>query len=219
MPTLAAFVRRLVRDGRVALRDRPTAAPGELDEAATVLAKAHAVDALDLAGPSPPFVAARALAAAALVRQSCWFLASRDEGRAELERALEFPRPAPRDPGHASADLMLRYLPGLLRRARAIDPGDPLADRIAIVLSRWPLSGVLADLDGPPDPPPDWSTAPGLAWRYAERLAAVDRPEWLPTDPDSRGAVAWIVGRRPAGSPRLVEALSVGGGGGAGRGR
>lgn len=213
MPTLAAFVRRLVRDGRVALRQRPLAMAGEAAEAVAVLEKAHAVDALDLAGPPPPFVPAVALAAAELVRQACWFLVSRDEGRDELDRALELPRPLPRDPGHASADLSLRYLPGLLRRARAIDPGDPLADRLATVLRGWPLSGVLADLDGPPDLAPDWSPSAGLAWRYAERLAAVDRPEWLPVDPEGRAAVAWVVGRRAPGSPRLAEALAAVGGG------
>ena len=50
---------------------------------------------------------------------------------------------------HLSADLMLRYLPQILKRARGLDPSDPLVGLLEDVLKRWPLSGVLSDVAEP----------------------------------------------------------------------
>ena len=49
---------------------------------------------------------------------------------------------------------MLRYVPQVLRRARGLDPSDPLVELLANVLRHWPLSGVLSDVRrGPAGPP------------------------------------------------------------------
>jgi hypothetical protein len=84
---------------------------------------------------------------------------------------------------HASADLLFRYLPQVLRRARAIDPSDPLVAMLGAVLRQWPLSGVLSDLDDGPATPPDLAGHPGLMLLYAERFAGRPRPAWQPAGP------------------------------------
>jgi MoxR-vWA-beta-propeller ternary system domain bpX4 len=83
---------------------------------------------------------------------------------------------------HLSADLLLRYLPQILRRARGLDPVDPLADIVAETLRRWPLSGVLSDVEERPVGSLDFEGHPGLMLLYAERLAANDRPGWRPPE-------------------------------------
>ena len=97
-----------------------------------------------MAGPPLLFDEPMALAAAALTQQACWFLVSHAEPPPELERRLVMPAP-PRSPAeHLSADLTLRLLPQVHRRACSRDPADPLVVCLADVLRRWPLSGVLS---------------------------------------------------------------------------
>jgi hypothetical protein len=180
MDTLADFLARLLGEGRVVFRERPRPGPEDAGRAAGVLE--HAFDAvrLDVAGPSIPFDPAAAVAAGELVRRACWALVSHEERVEDLARALTMPM-APTAPAqHLSADLALRYLPQVHRRARAINPADPLRGLIEEVLRRWPLSGVLADLMEGPILPPEALDHPGLFLLYAERLAAHDRPSWRP---------------------------------------
>ncbi len=66
------------------------------------------------------------------------------------------------------ADLMLRYLPQILRRARGLDPSDPLVELLANILRRWPLSGVLSDVD-------EGSAGSLGLWRALRALALVCR--------------------------------------------
>jgi hypothetical protein len=49
------------------------------------------------------------------------------------------------------------------------------------VLRRWPLSGVLADIEQGPLTALDFSGHAGLLLLYAERLARHERPTWFPT--------------------------------------
>ena len=78
---------------------------------------------------------------------------------------------------------MLRYLPQVLKRARGLDPTDPLIRLLEDVLRRWPLSGVLSDVARARSRPLDFGGHPGLLLLYAERLAANDRPAWRPVQP------------------------------------
>jgi hypothetical protein len=120
------------------------------------------------------------VAAAALVWRACWFLLSRNEPETELERLLVLPGPARTAAEHLSADLTLRFLPQVHRRARAHSPSDKLTTLLADLLLRWPLAGVLADLDDGPLTPPTFDDHPGLLMLYAERLAAHHKPAWIP---------------------------------------
>ncbi|HWE40629.1 MAG TPA: hypothetical protein VG406_29050 [Isosphaeraceae bacterium] len=180
MDTLADFLERLLGEGRVVFRARPEPRPEDAGRAASVLGRAFEAVRLDLAGPPIPFDPAAAVAAGELLRRACWALVSHEERVEDLARALTMPM-APETPSrHLSADLALRYLPHVHRRARAIDPGDPLRGLLEDVFRRWPLSGVLAEVVDRPLTPPDTLGHPGLWLLFAERLAAHDRPNWRP---------------------------------------
>jgi MoxR-vWA-beta-propeller ternary system domain bpX4 len=105
---------------------------------------------------------------------------------------LVMPGPPQSPAQHLSADLLLRFLPPVYRRARALDPGDPLGGILEKVLRQWPLSGVLADIEAEPLTPTDFGGHPGLLFLYAERLARHERTAWFPTGPGREYvALAW----------------------------
>jgi hypothetical protein len=182
MADLADFLDRLFNQGEVIFQERPVSGK---DQSGTtdLLRRAHAQELLEIAGPPLEFRPTPALAAAELVRQACWFLVQREQPAEDVERHLGLDPPAVAD-DHLSADLTLRYLPQVHRRARALVPDDPLTQRLAQVLRQWPLSGVLSDLPGRPLTPPDFGHHPGLLLLYAERFVANHKAEWLP---DGRG--------------------------------
>jgi hypothetical protein len=206
MATLAEFLERLFGEGRVAFCSPPAPAPAGADraEAIGVLRRAFAEDLMELAGPPLAIDEAAALAAAEWTRRACWFLASRAEPPEVVEEALELPPPPGSAAAHLSADLTFRYLPGVLRRARAIDPADVLAARLAEVLRAWPLSGAMADVPGPPSSPTDFLGHDGLMLRFAERLAGRpphrEAPGWIPAEGRARAYSTLVLdamGRRP----------------------
>jgi hypothetical protein len=179
MSPLASFLDPLLREGRAVLAEAPAKPETSDAEVLRILQRAYATYRLSIAGPLLEFEPRIALPSAALVHHACWFLVSREETSEEVESLLSMPGP-PRTPSeHLSADLLLRYLPGVHRRARAHNPSDTLTTRLAEILRGWPLSGVLADIDEPPMLAPTFGH-PGLAMLYAERLAQHDRPTWLP---------------------------------------
>jgi hypothetical protein len=180
MAAFEEFLSQLLDHGKVVFgsakppQDRPTAR----DVAA--LADAFATHALSLAGPPIAFDPRAACEAAELVRQASWALVSREERLADLKRRLRMTTAPSRPAQHLSADLLLRYVPQILRRARGLDPTDPLIQILADLLRRWPLSGVLSDVEDGPLVALDFGQHPGLLLLYAERLAANDRPAWRP---------------------------------------
>jgi hypothetical protein len=174
------FLARVLDEGRIVFRsgevprDRPT--PRDV----ATLAEAFGRYALTVAGPPIGFEPAVACEAAELVRRAAWALVDRGERAQELRRQARM-HTAPTTPAqHLSADLLLRYLPQLLRRARALDPTDALVDILGDVLRRWPLSGALSDIEEAPTGPTDFGGHPGLLLLYAERLDGHDRPAWRP---------------------------------------
>jgi hypothetical protein len=182
MSPLAEFLQPLFDEGRVVLRARPVRGDERPPDARELLATAFATHRLSVAGPRIAWDAGTGLAAAHLVANACWFLASHQEPPEELHRCLKMPGPPTTPAQHLSADLLLRYLPQVHRRARVAAPADPLALLTAEVLRQWPLSGVLADLPDGPTTPPTFAGHPGLLLVYAERLADHANPAWAPAD-------------------------------------
>src|SRR5207244_1425874 len=126
---------------------------------------------LGLAGPPVTLHVPTAQAAARFLANAAWFLGHFNETDAELRSALAFPE-KPCSPGqHLSADLLFRYLPTILKRARALGAGDRLAPLLTEVLPYWPVSGVLADIAEVPAADLAFAGHPGLQLLYAERLA------------------------------------------------
>jgi hypothetical protein len=180
MSPLAAFLQLLFDEGKVHLRERPRQHPAGRGEARRLLEAAYETARLDVAGPPLPFAAETALAAAEVVHQASWFLVSHAEPEEALVKALQMPAAPATAADHLSGDLVLRYLPQIYRRARAYAPSDRLTALLADLLRRWPLSGVLADIEEGPVAPPNFGGHAGLLLLYAERLAKNPRPAWVP---------------------------------------
>ena len=160
----------------------PHLAPAERPAVEARLRAAFELHALDVAGPPLAFDPRAALGAAEVLASACWGLVGEDE---PLALALGI---APSPAAHLSADVLFRFLPSVHRRTRGREPDGALAAELARLLRAWPLSGVLADLDGAPAAPPDFGGHAGLQMLYAERLALTRRAGWLPADGPAR---AW----------------------------
>ncbi len=182
------FLSRLLHEGSVVFREAPAPLPaaGASHHALSLLTQAFERVRLDVAGPEIAFDPGAAGEAAEFVRQACWAMVCRTERVQDLGRRLVLrTSPAKASPStHLSIDLIFRFLPQVLHRARGIDPGDALVTMIADALRAWPLSGVLADLDEAPLDPKalGFGGHPGLLLLYAERLAAHDRTGWRPEE-------------------------------------
>jgi hypothetical protein len=180
MSSLASFVEELLTSGRVVLDGAPAVPAADRLPALRRLERAHLDRCLDLAGPELAFDGELALTAATVVWRACWFLVSHREPDAAVAQALALPAGTPTPGQHLSADLTLRYLPQVWRRAASQDAADVLTCCLARVLREWPLSGVLADLPEGPLTPLDFGGHPGLLLLYAERLADNPLPAWVP---------------------------------------
>jgi hypothetical protein len=203
MARLADFLDRLLTGGAAVLRGPPVPGPRDHALAAARLRAAHADCRLDLAGPPIDFDAPAALAAAEFVWRACWFLVQRGQEEREVERLLALP-PAPRTAAeHLSADLTLRFLPAVHRRARQADAADVLTGRLTVFLQQAPLSGVLADLEEGPEAPVELDGHPGLLLLYAERLADRVRPGWVPETDPARAYVELVFAERGLAVPPL----------------
>lgn len=182
MSSLAQFLEQLLVHGEVIFREPPRDAPGDAQSATDVLRRAHRTCSLEIAGPAVPFQEKTALASAQLMRRACWFLLDRRESGDTIAQALALP-PAQSPADHLAADLVLRYAPFVLKRARALAADDPLAVRLTRLLREWPLSGVLADVADRPLSPIAFGGHAGLLMLYAERLLKHLKPAWVPNGP------------------------------------
>jgi hypothetical protein len=183
MSALAEFLQVLLYEGKVVLRAPSQPSAGRQPEVIDLLRRAYADYRLQVAGPPLDFDGPVALAAGELVRQACWFLVSHEQPPEELDRPLMMPGPPRSAAQHLSADLVLRFLPQVHRRARALNPADPLPGLLAGVLRQWPLSGVISEVEEGPTTGLDFHGHPGLMLLYAERLARHEKPAWVPHGP------------------------------------
>lgn len=206
MASLAGFLDRLKGEGRVVFRDAPRAGGSAADRAeASARLRMMFEDALmGMAGPPLRFDERSALDAAAWAERACWFLVSRGEPAEVVDRALRFPPPPRSASEHLSADLTFRYLPAVHRRARAIDPGDLLSSRLAEALRRWPLSGVLADLERGPTSPIDFDGHDGLLLLFAERWATHPKANWAPSTPSGRDWLEMVLDATGSARPYFL---------------
>jgi hypothetical protein len=174
------FLEMLFRQGKVVFRRPPEPVRTMSAKAIELTTRAHEAYRLDVPGPAIPLDVAIACEAGEIVRQACWALVNFDDRAEDLAGRLRMSRPPAGPSDHLSADLLLRYLPRIYRRARATNPSDPIVGLLAAVFRQWPLSGVLAGLDEGPLAPPDLGGHPGLMLFYAERYAEHGRPSWRP---------------------------------------
>jgi hypothetical protein len=194
MNELAEFLANLFQEGRIHFRRRPQPSALASPEVTGLLERAYTAYRLDIPGAAIALDAGLAGVAAEVVRQASWALVCRHDRVSDLQRHLQMPRSPATATDHLSADLLLRYLPQIHRRARAFDPSDALVVQLEQILRQWPLSGVLAGLDDGPTSPLEFGGHEGLMLLYAERLAQRPSP-----------ALSW----RPEGKPlEYVELVS-----------
>ncbi len=176
MPVFHDWLTRVLAQGESVLAGPPRLTDGERPQVLAALRDAYAVHVLDVAGPPLSFDEPTALWAAEVLAAACWRVAGgEDAGHA----------PTGREPAtvadHLSADLLLRFLPGVYVRARARGLSN-LADHLAALFRRWPLSGVLAGLADGPVGSVEFGGHGGLQLLYAERQVEAGQPAWVPAD-------------------------------------
>jgi len=180
MPTFSDWLERVLTHGE-SVQDSPPSPAADSVAEETLLRAAFATHALDVAGPPLTFDPVTACRAANTLARACWFLVGDTEERITLSLKGE-QSPA----AHLSADITLRFLPAVYRRARSREPDGELARQLDALLRAWPLSGVLADLDGSPTTFPDFGNHYGLQLLYAERLVVTGRAGWVPVSGPAR---------------------------------
>lgn len=174
MPPFRDWLARVLADGE-SVQEVPPALPAAERAAVTAdLRAAFDRHALDVAGPPVAFDPGAAVGAVVVLARACWQLVGGDPEPLDVGA-----KPATAS-AHLSADVTLRFLPVVYRRARARSAESELAVALDRLLRAWPLSGVLADLDGAPTTPPDFDGHPGLQLLYAERLVVTPRAGWVP---------------------------------------
>lgn len=178
MSTLADFLHDVLFDGRIHLRTQP--ADGDDPEAPEVLRHAYDLYSLSIAGPRLPLDEKVALSAARLLQWSAWYFLNPEVPIAAPDKILCMPMVPTTPEEHVSADLTLRFVPTLYRRAKAVMQNDVLPIALERVLREWPLSGVLADIVEPPLTSVDFGAHAGVNFLYAERLAEHERAGWYP---------------------------------------
>ncbi|MBA4187708.1 MAG: hypothetical protein C0467_06775 [Planctomycetaceae bacterium] len=183
MASFHNWLERILTRGE-SVQDAPPELPqSEIGEAEPLLRTAYATHALDVAGPPLAFDPVAACGAAVVLARACWFLVRDHDTREAVTLTLKIdPSPA----AQLSADVTLRFLPAVYRRARLREPQRELESQVEQLLRAWPLSGVLADLDGSPSVAPEFGGHMGLQLLYTERLAATGRPGWVPVSPAAR---------------------------------
>jgi hypothetical protein len=145
-PELCAFLEFLFETGRVTVSDGETPAgtdPTEWPETAGCLARFEATWRTGLAFDAPGLDLPAAVWGAVVLHRAVQCLVFRDRGPEEVAAALSAPGPEPPSPAVVySVDLTLRFLPDVVRLARAAAPDDPLVARLLELGRQWPLSSV-----------------------------------------------------------------------------
>jgi hypothetical protein len=113
------------------------------DDCAEAVAAFDARAGAELAGDAPALNVPAAAWGLRMFVDSCRFLVYRDIEAGTIARTLSRPCPAAASADvWYSADLFLRYLPDLVRLARAAGESDVLVDHLLRLARDWPLSSV-----------------------------------------------------------------------------
>lgn len=200
MAAFTSWLTGVLAEGHSTLRSSPALTKAERPEVERLLTDAYDVLQREVAGPTIPFDFTVALRSAERLADACWHLAALPADAPLPERHIGEPA-SPSD--HLSADLMLRFLVSVRRRAALRGPSDSLAAWCDTVLRAWPLSGGLAGGRGGPTTPVNFGGHPGLLTLYAERLAARPEPAWVPP----LGAAYEYVERAFAEAGRVIPVI------------
>ncbi len=175
------WLRHLLDHGEAVFK-LPPVLPKSTSEESAILQNAHCTYSLQLAGPMVPFSANIASLAGRVVLEASWaFLNPSPDHYNNLTALQSFRKLRPTSPGdHLSADLVLRFLVTVYRRALLRDSESALTTDLREIFLDWPLTGLLADLEEPPHRDLNFYEHPGLQLLYAERFVRNARANWMP---------------------------------------
>ena len=180
MTSFHEFLTGLLKDGRVVFRSESALTTGRGRRISRFWKRLSAFSGFRWPGRRFRLTRQWAYSAAELVRQASWALVNHDDRVSHLKKCLTMPIEPVTPAHHLSADLDAALPAASLKRARGLDPTDPLIVAAGRRARRWPLSGVLSDVARAPLGSLDFGGHPGLLLLYAERLAANDRAAWRP---------------------------------------
>jgi hypothetical protein len=139
---LPEFLDALFEHGHVATSSTEVSAADSV-AARSLLSEFESNYRLDLPDQPPAFSPDAALWAASIFYRACHFTVDRDANPELLHRMLLAPCPEPATASvHYSADVVLRFLPDVIKVARAVSPEDPLVGVLVELAGRWPMSSV-----------------------------------------------------------------------------
>lgn len=206
MTTFPEWLTSVLTDGVSEQADPPALLPSDRPAVESILRSSYRIRSLDVGGPPLPIDLDVALGAAVTLAGACWQLVADQPDAPPLKSRLKPPHSAS---AHLSADLTLRLLPAVHRRAKSRNPDDPLVAFCENLFRRCPLSGVLAGIPGGPEAPEslDFFGHVGLQVLYAERL--VERPQsaWVPPGGPAREQVERVFARHRKPVPHPAVAL------------
>lgn len=212
--SLSNFLQSLFGEGRV--RVEPVFRNGELvvetaeelSEAFEMLSDFNGTYRHELAYQPPKLNREALLWGAVQVRRAASLLTYREVEPEQLQTALTVPCPESISPSVVySVDLTYRFLPDLLRLARAASPQDPLVAILKDWANQWPLSSVGIS---------DVKVADALIWLddsclrqiYVDRILAEQDASRL-ADTRTLDAVRTAVGQQSHLVPKLAACRSA----------
>lgn len=209
MSDFEPWLRGVIENGESIQSGLPVLSVGDSAEVRRLLQGTFEFRAREVAGPRLSFDVEVSLWAADLLALACW----RSVGGEGPPLPLDGEREPTTPDAHLSADTILRFLPSVYRRVKNRGADDALVTELEAIARRWPLTGVLLDLEGPPTTSPVFAGHPGLQLLYAERFVENPRGEWLPPEGPGREWVERICVERgrpmPVPPAPLGEAASV----------
>ena len=199
--SIAASIRQILETGRITVA-KSAASTSEGEELTELLREADRRSRQQLPAHWPPLDLDAARYGAETIYRSCQFLVYRDYDAAAVQAGIVIPPPRPNPAEHASVDLVLRFLPDVVRLARAAAPADVLVTRLLELGRRWPLSSVGISGVGDVDVRP-LAEHPAVWRHYIDRVIARG-DELRLADAQVREAVRESIGA----FPELAGALS-----------
>lgn len=212
--SLARFLHSLFAESRVRVPSTVnqqgtvlTPTTGDLADSLEILTEVEAEYRNELPGSPPSLSEPAMLWAALIVFRASSFLAYRDVNEEVIRLALDQNCPAPASPSVCySVDLTLRFLPDLIRLAKAASESDPLVGMLTALARQWPLSSVgvanvgIVDVTG-------FVENDCLMRIYVDRIFAAKERSRMDAPP-VREAIRAAIGLHPELAAELANELS-----------
>lgn len=212
---MKSFLARLFETGEVQLPREVADDRG--DGVARLLEESERVWRRGVAGEPPRFDVATATAASRVLISMCQAVVYRENEIDDLkQRLVESRLPCGdvvvQDPSlHYSVDLLFRFIPQVLERAKRISPSDDLIPLTLNVLRPWPLSSIGVSELNPAALCPSLRViqADRSLWRmYVDRVISLNDAARL-QHPETRAAVAAAIGPFDSLAPEMSRRLKV----------